>query len=162
MSVAARQPPQNQGDAASACTDSAESHIAIAIIFSVPVTLNLAAIVTIVAAIVAASLSLLTPPPPPLQPPPLQPPPPLLLLLTSQVFKEGILWQIINVNKTKILLDGRKTRANLLLENWLVAKLLLAYTGFFVSNAAAECMLPHWQLPTSATQAEREKIRVDL
>jgi hypothetical protein len=73
-----------------------------------------------------------------------------------------MLWQIININKMEILLDRNKTRANLLLANWSVAKSLLAYTGIFGSNTAGECMLPHWQLPTSVTEAERERIQVNF
>jgi hypothetical protein len=72
-----------------------------------------------------------------------------------------MLWQIINIDKTEILLDGSKTRANLPLANWLVAKLSLAWTGIFGSNAAAECMPPDWQLTTSVTEAERERIQVN-
>jgi hypothetical protein len=60
------------------------------------------------------------------------------------------------------LLDGSKIRANLQLANRLVAKSLLACTGIFGSKAAAECMLPHWQLPMSATEVEREKIQADF
>jgi hypothetical protein len=53
-------------------------------------------------------------------------------------------------------------RVTLQLANWLFAKSLLVCTGIFGSNAAAECMPPHWQLPTSATEMERERIRVDF
>jgi hypothetical protein len=39
-----------------------------------------------------------------------------------------------------------------------MAKSSLAFTGIFGSNAAGECIPTHWQLPTSATAKEREKI----
>jgi hypothetical protein len=48
------------------------------------------------------------------------------------------------------------------LANRLVAKSSLACTGIFGSNAAGECMPPHWQLLTSLTQAEGEKIRLNF
>ncbi len=69
-----------------------------------------------------------------------------------------MLWQSINIKKMEVLLDGSKTRANLQLENWSVAKSSLVCTGIFGSNTAGECMPPHWQLPTSATEVERERI----
>ncbi len=40
-----------------------------------------------------------------------------------------------------------------------VAKSSLACTGIFVSNAAGECVPPHFQLPTSPMGEEREKVR---
>ena len=40
-----------------------------------------------------------------------------------------------------------------------VAKSSLACTGIFGSNAAGECVPPHFQLPTSVTAEEREKVR---
>jgi hypothetical protein len=43
-----------------------------------------------------------------------------------------------------------------------MAKSSLACTGIFRSNAAGECIPPHWQLPTSATAEEREKIRFEF
>jgi hypothetical protein len=78
------------------------------------------------------------------------------------VFDKAMLWQIINNNKTEILLDGRKTRVNLPLANWLVVKLSLECTGIFGSHVAGECMPLHWQLLISVTEAERERIRVDF
>jgi hypothetical protein len=65
-----------------------------------------------------------------------------------------MLQQIIIFNEMEILLDGSKTRANLPLANWSVA-LSLACTGIFGSYAATECMPPHWQLSTSATECLR-------
>jgi hypothetical protein len=43
-----------------------------------------------------------------------------------------------------------------------VAKSSLACTGIFGSNAAGECVPPHFQLPTSATAEEREKVRYEF
>ena len=42
------------------------------------------------------------------------------------------------------------------------AKSLLACTGIFGSSAAGECVPPHFQLPTSGTAEEREKIRFEF
>ena len=42
------------------------------------------------------------------------------------------------------------------------AKSLLSCTGIFESSAAGECIPPHWQLPTAATSADREKVRLDF
>ena len=39
-----------------------------------------------------------------------------------------------------------------------VAKSSLACMGIFGSNAAVECVPPHFQLPTSATAEAREKV----
>ncbi len=43
-----------------------------------------------------------------------------------------------------------------------VAKSSLACTAIFGSNATGKCIPPHWQLPTSATAKEREKIRFEF
>jgi hypothetical protein len=83
------------------------------------------------------------------------------------------MWRIMNVNETKIAVDASKTRAggrlgisfhdpNLPLTSRAVAKSSLLCTGIFGSNAAGECMPPHWQLPTSATVKEREKIKFEF
>jgi hypothetical protein len=42
------------------------------------------------------------------------------------------------------------------------AKLLLVCTGIFGSSAAGKCVPLHFQLPTSATAEEREKIRFEF
>jgi hypothetical protein len=51
---------------------------------------------------------------------------------------------------------------HLLLTSRSTAKLSLACTGIFGSSAAGECVPPHFQLPTSATAEEREKIRFEF
>jgi hypothetical protein len=43
-----------------------------------------------------------------------------------------------------------------------VERLLLSCTGIFSSSTAGECFLPHWQIPTTATAVEREKVRVNF
>jgi len=43
-----------------------------------------------------------------------------------------------------------------------VAKSSLACTGIFGSNTAGEFVPPHFQLPTSATAEEREKVRYEF
>jgi hypothetical protein len=43
-----------------------------------------------------------------------------------------------------------------------VAKSSLACTSIFGSNAAGKCIPPHWQLSTSATAKEREKIQFEF
>ena len=35
-------------------------------------------------------------------------------------------------------------------------------TGIFGSNAAGECVPVHWQLPSSATSEERERLRFEF
>ncbi len=165
-SVPVRQPPQNQGDAASARTDSAESGARSG-------SIAVQAVLTANQADTNDAAQYISVPPAesgggsdghdvasPVQGPPLPQPLLLLSLLTSWFFDKAMLWQIINFNKTEILLDGSKTRGNLLLANWLVAKLLLACTGIFGSNVPGECMPPHWQLTTSVTEAKRERIQI--
>ncbi len=115
-SIPARQPPQNQGDPAGACTDSTESHAAVAFIFVIAATVAVAATATVVAAVVVASLlSLLPLPlppppplPPPLPPPPPPPPPPLLLLLTRWFSTRGCFSKSSSSTRWRFCLMGAK------------------------------------------------------
>ncbi len=77
------------------------------------------------------------------------------------------------MDETEISVNASKTRAggrlavlfhdpHLPLTSRSVAKLLLACTGIFDSNAAGKCVPPHFQLPTSAMAKEREKIRFEF
>jgi hypothetical protein len=79
----------------------------------------------------------------------------------------------MNVDETEISLDASNMRAggrpavsfhdpHLPLTSRSTAKSLLACTGKFGSSAAGECVPPHFQLPTSATAEEREKIRFEF
>ncbi len=81
--------------------------------------------------------------------------------------------QIQKVNKTEISVNASKTRAggrpavsfhnpHLPLTSRSVAKLSLTCMGIFGSSAAGKCVPPHFQLPTSATAEEREKIRYEF
>ncbi len=84
-------------------------------------------------------------------------------------FMEEKLRWIGNVEETEISANASKTRAggrpamsfhnpHLPLTSRSVAKLLLACMGIFGSSTAGECVPPHFQLPTSTTAEEREKI----
>jgi hypothetical protein len=88
-------------------------------------------------------------------------------------FTEAQLRQIMNVDETEISLDASNTRAggrpavsfhdpHLPATSRSTAKSLLACTGIFGSSAAGECVPPHFQLPTSGTAEEREKIRFEF
>ncbi len=88
-------------------------------------------------------------------------------------FTKVHLRRIMNVDETEISLDASNTRAggrpavsfhdpHLPLTSRSTAKSLLACTGIFGSSAAGECVPPHFQLPTSATAEEREKIRFEF
>ena len=88
-------------------------------------------------------------------------------------FTKAQLRQIMNVDETEISLDTSNTRAggrpavsfhdpHLPATSRSTAKLLLACPGIFGSSAAGECVPPHFQLPTSATAKEREKIRFEF
>ena len=46
--------------------------------------------------------------------------------------------------------------------SWSVAKSSLTCTGIFGSTVADECIPPHWQLPTDATDKERQRISTDF
>jgi hypothetical protein len=89
------------------------------------------------------------------------------------MFTEAQLRQIMNVDETEISLDASNTRAggrpavsfhdpHLPATSRSTAKSSLACTGIFGSSAAGECVPPHFQLPTSATAEEREKIRFEF
>jgi hypothetical protein len=88
-------------------------------------------------------------------------------------FTKAQLRRIMNVYKTEISLDASNTRAggrpavsfhdpHLPLTSRSKAKSLLACTGIFGSSSAGECVPPHFQLPTSVTAKEREKIRFEF
>jgi len=88
-------------------------------------------------------------------------------------FTEEQLRWIKNIDESEILLDASNTRAggrpavsfhdpHLPLTSRSMAKSPLACTGIFGSSAAGECVPPHFQLPTSATAEEREKIRFEF
>jgi hypothetical protein len=83
---------------------------------------------------------------------------------------EETMWRIMNVDETKIAVDASKTRAggrpgisfhdpHLPLTSRAMAKSSLVCMEIFGSNATGKCMPLHWQLPTSATIEEREKIK---
>jgi len=83
-------------------------------------------------------------------------------------FTEEQLRRIKNIDKTELALSG-DTHAggrpavlshdpHLPIASRSVAKSSLACTRIFGSSAAGECVPPHFQLPTSATAEEREKI----
>ena len=84
-------------------------------------------------------------------------------------FTEEQLRWIKNIDETELALDGgthaggRPAVAfydpHLPIASGSVAKSSLACTGIFGSNAAGKCVTPHFQLPTSATAEEREKVR---
>ncbi len=78
-----------------------------------------------------------------------------------------------NVNKMEISINGSQTRADgrlavsfhdpqLPLTSRAVAKSSLACTTIYGSNAAGECIPPHWQLSMCATAKEREKLRFEF
>jgi hypothetical protein len=87
-------------------------------------------------------------------------------------FTEEQLRRIMNIDETELALNG-DTHAggraavsfydpHLPIASRSVAKSSLACTGIFGSNAAGECVPPHFQLPTSATAEEREKVRYEF
>jgi hypothetical protein len=91
----------------------------------------------------------------------------------KMIVKEANLRRILNVDETKMSLDGSKTRAggrpavtffdpHLPMPCVSTAKSSLSCTGIFGSSTAGECIPPHWQIPTTATAVEREKLRVDF
>ncbi len=89
------------------------------------------------------------------------------------VEEENLRW-ILNVNETKMSLDGSKTRAggrpavtffdpHLPTPCVSAEKSSLSCTGIFGSSAAGECVPPHWhQIPTTAMAVGREKVRVNF
>jgi len=87
-------------------------------------------------------------------------------------FTEEQLRRIKNINETELALNGdmhaggRPAVAfydlHLPIASRSVAKSSLACTEIFGSNAAGECVPPHFQLPTSATAEEREKVRYEF
>ena len=87
-------------------------------------------------------------------------------------FTEEQLRRIKNIDETELALSG-DTHAggrpavsfhdpHLPIASRSMAKSLLACTGIFGSSAAGECVPPHFQLPTSATAEEREKVRYEF
>jgi hypothetical protein len=86
------------------------------------------------------------------------------------IFDNVTMHCIINTNEMEISLDGSKTKAggrpavlfydpHLPIISRSVTKLSLSCTEIFESNAARECMPPHWKFSTSGTVEEREKIQ---
>ena len=83
-------------------------------------------------------------------------------------FTEDQLRRIKNIDETELALSGDMHvsgrpavsfyHPHLPIASRSVAKSSLACTGIFGSNAAGECVPPHFQLPTSATAEEREKV----
>jgi hypothetical protein len=91
----------------------------------------------------------------------------------EMIVEEANLSWILNVNETKMSLDGSKTRADsrpadtffdphLPIPCVSLAKSSLSCTGIFGSSATLECVPPHWQIPTTAMAVEREKLRADF
>jgi hypothetical protein len=91
----------------------------------------------------------------------------------KMIVKEENLRRILNVDKTKMSLDGSKTRVggrpavtffdpHLPMPCVLAAKSSLSCPGIFGSSAAGECVPLHWQIPTTTTAVEREKVRVNF
>jgi hypothetical protein len=89
------------------------------------------------------------------------------------IVEEEMLRQILNVDKATISLNGSKARVGSRLvvtfyDPYLpmpcvsAAKSSLSCTGTFRSSAARECVPPHWQLLTTATAVEREKVRFNF
>ena len=89
------------------------------------------------------------------------------------IFTPEMLCRTINVDETKASLDGSNTQAGgrpamsfrdphlpQIMKS--VAKSSYECTAIFGSNAAGELVPVHFQLPTSATSAEREKLRYDF
>ena len=81
--------------------------------------------------------------------------------------------RIANIDETEISLDGSTTLAggrpsvhfsnpNLPLASKPASRSSIKCTGIFGGNAAHECIPPHFQLPTEAKAAEREKVRADF
>lgn len=81
--------------------------------------------------------------------------------------------RIANIDETEISLDGSTSLAggrpsvhfydpNLPLASKPASRSSIKCTGIFGSNAAHECIPPHFQLPTEAKAAEREKVRADF
>ena len=72
----------------------------------------------------------------------------------------------LNLDASKMHVGGRPVVAfynpHLPIASRSVAKSSLACTGIFGSNAAGECVPPHFQLPTSATAEEREKVQYEF
>ena len=89
------------------------------------------------------------------------------------IFSPEMLRRIVSVDETKASLDGSNTQAGgcpamsycdphlpQIMKS--VAKLSFECTAIFGSSAAGELVPVHFQLPTSATSAEREKLRYDF
>ena len=85
-------------------------------------------------------------------------------------FTEEQLRRILNIDETELALNGDTHAGSRLAVTFYdphlpiasrsVAKSSLACTGIFGSNAAGKCVPPHFQLPTSATAEEWEKVRI--
>ena len=87
-------------------------------------------------------------------------------------FTEEQLRRIKNIDETELALSG-DTHAggrpavafydpHLPIASRSVTKSSLACMGIFGSNAVGECVPPHFQLPTSATAEEREKVHYEF
>ena len=84
------------------------------------------------------------------------------------MFTEEQLRRIKNIDKTELALNGNTHAGGrpavafydpyLPIASRSVAKSSLACMGIFGSNAAGKCVPPHFQLPTSVTAEEREKV----
>ncbi len=85
------------------------------------------------------------------------------------IFSPKMLCRVVNVDETNALLDGSNTQAGgrptmsfqdphlpQIMKS--VAKLSYECTAIFGSSTAGELVPVHFQLPTSATSAEREKL----
>ena len=86
------------------------------------------------------------------------------------IFSPEMLRRVVNVDETKASLDGSNTQAgrrpamsfqdpHLQQIMKLAAKFSYECTAIFGSSTAGELVPVHFQLPTSATLAEREKLR---
>ena len=89
------------------------------------------------------------------------------------LFELDQLRRILNVDEIEISLDGSSSRVggrpavtfydpHLPMASRSAAKSSLSCTSIFGSSAARECIPPHWQLPTAATLADREKVQLDF
>ncbi len=68
----------------------------------------------------------------------------------------------ISLNNSKTKVDGHTAMSfygpNLPVPSRTAAKSSLTCTGIFKCSMAGECMLLHWQLPTSAMAVKQQKI----
>ncbi len=89
------------------------------------------------------------------------------------IFNKRMLQCILNINETKILLNGSNSQAgghpailfhdpHLPMVMKLVAKSSYKCTGISGSNAVGEVVPPHFQLPTAVTAVEHKKVQFDF